>query len=68
MAQTLEHWIDRLQTEGRYTFPRHEAIPYSGLSAEAVKKALHRLAIGYVPLTTQHISGRCYLSVRLFAQ
>ena len=25
MAQTLEHWIDRLQTEGRYTFLRQEA-------------------------------------------
>ncbi len=44
MAQTLEHWIDRLQTEGRYTFLRQEAIADSGLSAEAVKKALHRLA------------------------
>ena len=39
MSQTLEHWIDRLQTEGRYTFLRQEAIADSGLSAEAVKGA-----------------------------
>jgi predicted transcriptional regulator of viral defense system len=44
MAQTLEHWIDLVQTEGRYTFLRQDAIADSGLSAEAVKKALHRLA------------------------
>lgn len=44
MAKTLERWIDRLQTKGRYTFLRQEAIADSGLSAEAIKKALHRLA------------------------
>jgi predicted transcriptional regulator of viral defense system len=43
MAQTLEHWIDALQARGRYTFLRAEAIAGSGLSPEAVKKALQRL-------------------------
>jgi len=44
MAETLEHWIDSLQARGRYTFLRQEAITDRGLSAESVKKALHRLA------------------------
>ncbi|HOW73932.1 MAG TPA: type IV toxin-antitoxin system AbiEi family antitoxin [Phycisphaerae bacterium] len=43
-AETLEHWIDRLQAGGKYTFLRSEAVGGSGLSAEAVKKALQRLA------------------------
>jgi len=42
-AMTLEAWIDSVQTRGRYTFLRAEAIKESGLSAEAVKKALQRL-------------------------
>ena len=41
---TLEAWIDSVQARGRYTFLRPEAIKESGLSAEAVKKALQRLA------------------------
>ena len=40
---TLEAWIDSVQARGRYTFLRAEAIKESGLSAEAVKKALQRL-------------------------
>ncbi len=44
MARTLEQWIDDLQARGRYTFLRQEAIAGSGLSAEAVKKGLQRLA------------------------
>jgi predicted transcriptional regulator of viral defense system len=43
MAKTLEHWIDSLQARGRYSFLRQEAVADSGLSAEAVKKALQRL-------------------------
>ncbi len=42
-AATLEKWIDDRQTGGRYTFLRSEAVAESGLSAEAVKKALQRL-------------------------
>jgi predicted transcriptional regulator of viral defense system len=41
---TLERWIDDRQMGGRYVFLRSEAIKESGLSAEAVKKALQRLA------------------------
>lgn len=41
---TLETWIDELQTRGRYTFVRADAVTDSGLSQEAVKKALQRLA------------------------
>jgi hypothetical protein len=44
MAVNLEKWIDSLQAGGRYSFLRQEAVADSGLSAEAVKKALHRLA------------------------
>ena len=43
-APTVESWLDSLQARGRYTFLRAEAISGSGLSAEAVKKALQRLA------------------------
>ena len=42
-APTLEKWIDDRQAGGRYTFLRSEAVQESGLSAEAVKKALQRL-------------------------
>ena len=42
-ARTLEDWVDSLQARGRYTFRRAEANAESGLSAEAVKKALQRL-------------------------
>ena len=43
-AVTVEDWVDTLQSRGKYTFLRAEAISDSGLSAEAVKKALQRLA------------------------
>lgn len=43
-AVTVEDWVDALQARGKYTFLRAEAISDSGLSAEAVKKALQRLA------------------------
>ncbi|MGB2985929.1 MAG: type IV toxin-antitoxin system AbiEi family antitoxin [Phycisphaerae bacterium] len=43
-APTVEAWVDSLQARGRYTFLRAEAVNGSGLSAEAVKKALQRLA------------------------
>ena len=43
-APTVEAWVDSLQAQGRYTFLRAEAVNGSGLSAEAVKKALQRLA------------------------
>jgi predicted transcriptional regulator of viral defense system len=42
-AITLEKWVDDLQARGKYTFLRAEAISGSGLSPEAVKKALQRL-------------------------
>ena len=42
-AATLEKWIDDHQTGGRYTFLRSEAVQESGLSPEAVKKALQRM-------------------------
>lgn len=41
---TVEGWVDALQARGKYTFLRSEAVRDSGLSAEAVKKALQRLA------------------------
>lgn len=44
MAATLEDWVDGWQSQGRYTFLRAEAVAGSGLSPEAVKKALKRLA------------------------
>lgn len=40
---TLEDWVDDRQSAGKYTFARKEAIAESGLSDEAVKKALQRL-------------------------
>ena len=43
-AGTVEDWVDALQARGKYTFLRSEAIGDSGLSTEAVKKALQRLA------------------------
>ena len=43
-VMTLEQWIDGLQAKGRYTFLRGEAVTGSGLSPDAVKKALQRLA------------------------
>lgn len=43
-AVTVEDWVDAMQARGKYTFLRTEAISDSGLSAEAVKKALQRLA------------------------
>lgn len=43
-AVTVEGWIDRRQSQGRYTFLREHAVAESGLSPEAVKKALQRLA------------------------
>ena len=42
-AATLEKWIGKRQMGGRYAFLRSEAIDESGLSAEAVKKALQRM-------------------------
>lgn len=44
MAETLEQWVDSLQARGRYAFLRTEAVTESGLSPDAVKKALQRLA------------------------
>jgi len=43
-AASLEKWVDDLQSRGRYSFLRAEAVSGTGLSAEAVKKALQRLA------------------------
>ncbi len=40
---TLESWVDGLQAGGRYVFLRREATKESGLSPEAVKKAIQRL-------------------------
>ena len=42
MHGLLERWIDRLQSQGRYTFLRAEALADSGLSEPAVSKALQR--------------------------
>jgi hypothetical protein len=39
---SLESWIDALQSRGRYSFLRSEAICDSGLSSSAVSKALQR--------------------------
>ena len=41
-SASLESWIDGLQAGGRYSFLRAEAVRGSGLSAEAVGKALQR--------------------------
>ena len=43
-AMTVENWVDRQQSHGRYSFLREQAVAGSGLSPEAVKKALQRLA------------------------
>ncbi len=43
-AATLEHWIDLLQSRGRYSFLRDEAVSQSGLSRDSVRKALRKLA------------------------
>ena len=43
-AVTVRNWGDAMQARGRYTFLRSEAIGKTGLSAEAAKKALQRLA------------------------
>lgn len=43
-AKTLESWIDSLQSNGRYSFARAQALSESGLSSEAVSKALQRSA------------------------
>ena len=43
-SASLESWIDGLQASGRYSFLRAEAVNGSGLSAEAVGKALQRSA------------------------
>lgn len=40
---SLEDWVNSLQAKGRYSFLRSEALRDSGLSSEAVKKALQRL-------------------------
>jgi len=42
-AKSFENWVDSLQSRGRYTFLRQEALQ-SGFSPESVKKALQRLA------------------------
>lgn len=44
-AKTLENWVDELQSIGRYSFQRSEAVAESGLTAEAAKKALRRLTL-----------------------
>jgi hypothetical protein len=44
LVMTVAAWVDSLQARGRYTFLCAEAIQGSGLSPEAVKKALQRLA------------------------
>ena len=41
-SASLESWIDGLQASGKYSFLRAEAVSESGLSAEAVSKALQR--------------------------
>ena len=41
---TVDKWVDDRQARGRYTFLRSDALTDGGLSAEAVKKALQRLA------------------------
>ena len=43
-AITVEKWIDDRQANGSYTFLRSDAVTDSGRSAEAVKKAIQRLA------------------------
>jgi predicted transcriptional regulator of viral defense system len=43
-ATSVEKWVDDRQANGSYSFLRTDAIAGSGLSPEAVKKALQRLA------------------------
>jgi predicted transcriptional regulator of viral defense system len=43
-ANSLEKWVNDLQANGRYSFLRSEAVAESGLTPEAVKKALQRLS------------------------
>lgn len=43
MTASLEKWVNHLQSRGRYSFLRGEALAEGGLSAEATKKALQRL-------------------------
>jgi predicted transcriptional regulator of viral defense system len=43
-VNALSDWIDRQQSNGRYTFLRPQAIEATGLTPEAVKKSLQRLA------------------------
>ncbi|MEA1950930.1 MAG: type IV toxin-antitoxin system AbiEi family antitoxin [Planctomycetota bacterium] len=43
MPVTVENWINERQSRGSYTFLRSEAISGTGLTTEAVKKALQRL-------------------------
>ncbi|MBS0207967.1 MAG: type IV toxin-antitoxin system AbiEi family antitoxin [Planctomycetes bacterium] len=43
-SPTLENWVDAQQARGKYAFLRKEALAESGLSPEATKKALQRLA------------------------
>lgn len=42
-ALTLKNWVDSLQSHGRYTFTREQATEETGLSQDAVKKALPRM-------------------------
>ena len=42
MSVSLESWIDGVQSRGRYSFLRAEALHDSGLSVAAVSKALQR--------------------------
>ena len=42
-TRTLSEWVDRLQSKGRYTFRRDEALSGANMTAEAVGKALLRL-------------------------
>ncbi len=44
-SPTLENWVDDRQAGGKYAFLRRDALAESGLSGEAVKKALQRLAV-----------------------
>jgi predicted transcriptional regulator of viral defense system len=42
-TKSLESWVDAVQSRGKYTFLRQDALA-SGFSPESVKKALQRLA------------------------
>ena len=43
-AVTVENWVDGRQAHGQYTFLRQDVLEGTGLSPEAVKKALQRLS------------------------